>query len=478
MRLASGGGMACKRRALVRAGLLIATLLALAGCRDLDVDSLCFPCANDGHCGDGLICDPTAQVCMRPGSSACARAIVSVDASAPMDASHRVDTGVVPGRCGDGVVNFNEACDDGNDDEQDACTRECKRTCDITDAIASGWDHFIAIRRDRRLMVGGRNSDHQLGDGRTDARFRPKLVLDARDWVAVEAGRFHSMALERSGVLWVWGREPGSSPRAWHTTPVMSDHQRDWRQIFAGESYNFGRDGDGDLWAWGYNGSGMLGLGHTRTVSAAAKLAGGPWLAIDALDGGALGLDANGEVYYWGTEFVLRNASGRRRSTPTKVDGLSNIHKIAVGLNHALALDGTGQIWVWGADDRQQLGDPMRLTTGTVERPRLLDGATDWVAIEATQHASFAIKLDGTLWGWGYNHHSVLGVSTNVVHVPVPRKIDDGPWRAISSDFSWAVALREDGSLWTVGNNDWGALGTDETHRSHRLIEIDTCAVD
>lgn len=52
-------------------------------------------------------------------------------------------TTTLPGQCGDGVVQPGEACDDGNDDDTDGCTRDC-RLCSGND-FASTWEAIQAV---------------------------------------------------------------------------------------------------------------------------------------------------------------------------------------------------------------------------------------------------------------------------------------------------------------------------------------------
>jgi alpha-tubulin suppressor-like RCC1 family protein len=65
-----------------------------------------------------------------------------------------------------------------------------------------------------------------------------------------------------------------------------------------------------------------------------------------------------------------------------------------------LALDEDGFVWVWGSNDRGQLG------TGDGESrtsPTRLDLAARVVAIDAGGAYSLALDQNGQLWGWGEN---------------------------------------------------------------------------
>jgi len=378
-------------------------LSVAVGCADLDLAGLCFPCATDDQCGPSHVCDPVAAVCIRPGEPRCAPSLKRGDAGSTDASSSDAQENLrdAAGTCGDGVVDVNEACDDGNQDDRDQCGNDCRPTCERYDAVATGWRHTAAIRRDGTLWMFGRNTDHQLGDGTVASRFVPVQIGEGLRWAHVDGGMAHTIALSSDGVLWVWGRnhegQLGLDDReVWLLTPTRFRMQRDWRLIAAGENVSFAQDVDGTLWAWGENDSGELGVGDTMPRIGPVQVDAGPFVAIEAHRNAVIALDAEGDVYFWGD--TLREIV----TTPTKVDGLPNIVAVSTGVEHRMALDDSQRIWVWGSDAHRQLGDGDRNRDGSTSDPRqfepvLLDGASDWVAIEAVYRASLAIKRDGSL---------------------------------------------------------------------------------
>ena len=71
--------------------------------------------------------------------------------------------------------------------------------------IAAGSFHTLAIQKDGSLYAWGRNDYGQLGLGDTTSRNLPTRVGTARNWVAVATGYLHSLALQADGTLWAWG---------------------------------------------------------------------------------------------------------------------------------------------------------------------------------------------------------------------------------------------------------------------------------
>jgi cysteine-rich repeat protein len=64
-----------------------------------------------------------------------------IEGQVQMDGGAEADAGVMDGGepvCGNGVVEGEEQCDDGNDDDDDGCTRKCKYSCEDDDDCDDG----------------------------------------------------------------------------------------------------------------------------------------------------------------------------------------------------------------------------------------------------------------------------------------------------------------------------------------------------
>ncbi|MGI4870223.1 MAG: hypothetical protein ACRYFX_03480 [Janthinobacterium lividum] len=98
--------------------------------------------------------------------------------------------------------------------------------------VAVGAGLVVVIRADGTLWAWGDNRDGELGTGPDIALYvgaiAPVQVSTATDWVAVSAGRFHSLARRADGSLWSWGdnnsAQLGNAPwpgpdTAWYNVP-------------------------------------------------------------------------------------------------------------------------------------------------------------------------------------------------------------------------------------------------------------------
>jgi len=96
----------------------------------------------------------------------------------------------------------------------------------------------------------------------------------------------------------------------------------------------------------------------------------------------------------------------------------------------------------------------------------------DWSAIAAGDFNSFALKLDGTLWGWGIAH--VSGRSADDLS---PQLIDSvGNVVAISANDYFLLALRVDGTLWICGANASSAASAYVGDYASTLVQIGKAA--
>jgi len=197
-----------------------------------------------------------------------------------------------------------------------------------------------------------------------------------------------------------------------------------------------------------------------------------------------------------------------QRLEPTEASG--ELSQLTVGLAHSCGATSSRIISCWGSDSDGQLGidgdgSPISTPTGLV-------GGEQWVMLSAGGRHSCAVRLDSTLWCWGYNIDGELGngdfvdrsVPTQVgteakwvevagagfhscgrtnndelwcwggglrgqleigqdgpnVNIPSPQRVGtESDWRRVIGDRSHACGLRGSGELWCWGANEGGQLG-------------------
>ena len=264
--------------------------------------------------------------------------------------------------------------------------------------------HVLAIRTDGSLWAWGRNTQGQLGDGTTEGRLRPVMIME--DVIAVSAGASHTMAIRT----------------------------------------------DGSLWGWGSNNAGKLGDGTYENRSSPVHIM-DDVVAVSAGYRHTLAIDINGTVWAWGTGRLLGIEELGHRNTPVRI--MENIIAISAGGAHSLAICINHSLWVWGTDYSGQLGTG--IFTDKRTPIRMFDNV---VAVAAGYHYSIIVKADGSLWSWGHNNTGQLGDGT-IYNNRTPMHIMDDVAAISTGGVGRGVnfAVKTNGSTWAWGCNFWGQIG-------------------
>ena len=142
---------------------------------------------------------------------------------------------------------------------------------------------------------------------------------------------------------------------------------------------------------------------------------------------------------------------------------------LAAGEGHSVAVKSDGTVWAWGYAEDGQLGyggtDDSNVPVQVMVSPAARVGLSGIAAIAAGQDRTAALRVDGTVWEWGFNDYGALGGPSSPR--PSPVQVMASPDAGLSGvsavegeDFT--VALKADGTIWAWGSNGNGRLG-DET---------------
>ena len=307
-------------------------------------------------------------------------------------------------------------------------------------AMTTGYNHTCALTNQGAVKCWGSGTLGRLGNGASSLSAVPVNVLTlGQGVVALSAGDYHTCALTDRGAVkcWGWNRygQLGNATNVGSDTANASpvDVQTLGSgvvAIAAGQSFTCALTNGGAVKCWGINDSGQLGnavnLGTDSANSsplAVQTLASGA-AAIAAGDSHACALLDNGTVKCWGLNNGGQLGSVTNAGADTLNPGpldvwISNITRIATGLDHTCAVNDQGTPFCWGRNNTGQLGVGANAGTGnptwqpaTVWNPVVVGISA--ASVDAGESHTCVLTTTGGVRCWGFNSSGQLGSTTNV----------------------------------------------------------------
>ncbi len=237
------------------------------------------------------------------------------------------------------------------------------------------------------------------------------------DYVAVAAGRYHSLAIRADGSLVAWG----SNGLGQCDVPAGSD----FVDIAAGVFHSIALRTDGSVVDWGCYEPPSGGLEPVPQPD-------GSFVCIDAIRSGNGGVLSDGSLAVWGYDW-------------STVPAGNDFVDIDLGGIHSLALRSDGSVAAWGNNGYGACDVPL---------------GNDFIAVGAGAYYSLALKYEGSLMAWGSNFGGQLDVPVGSDFV------------TISAGGAHSLALRADGTLAAWGSNSYGQCDVLELPDNMRYVAI------
>ncbi|OJJ60908.1 hypothetical protein ASPSYDRAFT_118172, partial [Aspergillus sydowii CBS 593.65] len=323
----------------------------------------------------------------------------------------------------------------------------------------------------RSVYVFGANSHGQLGLGHAQANvthptLNTGLTKDTVGVVDLAAGGNHCVALTYDNRVLTWGDnsdgqlgretqaiEEETTPMEVDFTAVGLPAETVFVQVAATESATFVLTEFGDVYGWGT---------FRETYSN----------------------EADEEV----SILIGFRPSVTFQRTPMHIPELKYVRKLATGAQHARAKTTTttkpeNAVFAWGAYKRDQLGRRIlgrqraAATAGLTPRLVALPGGKtkcDIASIGAGAYHSFAVRVDGYVYAWGYNRYGQTGVVDDGVNlferdstVSVPTGLEGVALGCLDADMEYmltggadhSLAVTNDGRCLSWGYIEGNALG-------------------
>lgn len=345
------------------------------------------------------------------------------------------------------------------------------KTCDATyTGVAAGQYHACGLRSDHTLWCWGLNTSGQVGTGTGDAFFvKPAQAGGATDWASVSAGTVSTCALSQAGKLSCWGSngfgQLGDGTLTARSSPnPVGGGFTDWIAFDAGSFHTCGIREGGALYCWGRNNAGQVGDGTTADKKDPTLVSAGPWTSVSAGAEFTCAIKGDKTLWCWGTgtSRQLGNGLATNSAVPVQEKGLANDWaNVTAGNAFACAVKENGTRYCWGLNALGQGGDT---TVTTITEPKQADAETDWKRADAGDVAVCGLRGAGTLHCWGDGSQGQTGQPGNEAPLLAPAQVGaESDWIAVASGLRFACGVRATGQLFCWGTASRGALGAGYT---------------
>lgn len=148
--------------------------------------------------------------------------------------------------------------------------------------------------------------------------------------------------------------------------------------------------------------------------------------------------------------------------------------EISAGANNfCLAIKMDGTLWGWG-----QNGNLLGLNGNMANQnlPIQIGTANDWMTVSAGANHSLAVKTNGTLWAWGNGSTGQLGNGNNASTWTLTQAGTATDWIKVSAGGGFSLAIKNTGTLWAFGANNLGQLGINNLTNQNIPVQVGTAS--
>ena len=318
-------------------------------------------------------------------------------------------------------------------------------------AAGFGFTAFSVVSRDTYKVYGsGINTDYQIGYHLSLKQAPLEIILKPvpiniglkfpeTNVVRLSAGRAHlAVVTDKEGVFLLGSNVYGQCGREIFTDDelqgscmvnnIINLGNEEIIDVCCGQDHTLFLTNDGKVWSCGWGADGQTGQGHTNICYIPALVRGDieneKIVKVVGQSDCILALNCHGEVFGWGSsEYgqINENKNIQQLNSPCKLQRVKNIGKIidiAAGGSFCMALNESGDVFVWGFGILG-CGPELQKTTEPVQIPRTLFGCNNFqpdtrvCSIFCGLSHLAAINNYNQLYTWGRNRYGCLGIGHN-----------------------------------------------------------------
>ena len=296
-----------------------------------------------------------------------------------------------------------------------------------------------------------------------------------------QIGDYHVVSIKSDGSLWGWGSSDIgqlSNTNLVNPTLFQIGTATDWLKVSTGPYNTFIIKNNGTLWAMGDGRYGLLGNGSTTTINPTLQQIGTAtnWQKISASSDMTIGLKTDGTIWGWGQNDQYEmgnNTCCANQLTPIQIGTANHWVDVETSLGASVfALKNDGTIWGWGLNLAGLLADNTVMARSV---PTQLNADTDWASIHVGAAHILALKTNGTLWSWGGGEYGQTGDNfPSSYYRDTPTQVGTDTWSKVFAGWKVSFGIKPDGTLWAWGLNDVGQLGIGNTTNQFTPVQVGT----